>query len=86
MIRSGKGIGKTKAMVIGFALVLGLMIMVSLSMGFLSIPIKEILLIISGKLFNTTLPAIPMAETYTAVIFDVRLPRILTCAWARAIP
>jgi len=80
MTRSGKGIGKTKSLVIGFGLVLGLMIMVSLSMGFLSIPIKDILLITSSRLFNTTLPAIPLTETYTAVIFDVRLPRILTCA------
>ncbi|MDD9302146.1 MAG: iron ABC transporter permease [Desulfobacter sp.] len=61
-------------------LVLGLMIIISLSMGFLSIPLGDIFYIVCGKIFGTRLPTHAMAETYQAVILDVRLPRIFTCA------
>ncbi len=71
---------ETRLIVPAFALVLFFMILLSLSMGYLTIPVKDIILVVFGKL--TGAPAIdhPMAETYAAIIFDVRLLRILTCA------
>ncbi len=72
--------GTTRAWVLGFGCILGLMIMVSLSMGFLSIPLKDMVSVIFDRLLKGSLPDLDMAETYAAVIFDVRLPRILTCA------
>ncbi len=80
MTGAGEDSGKIKVWVLGFVCILSLMILVSLSMGFLSIPIKEMLSVIAGRLFHGSLPDLAMAETYAAVIFDVRLPRILTCA------
>ncbi|WDP90639.1 MAG: iron ABC transporter permease [Desulfobacter sp.] len=72
--------GKTGFLAGGFLLILCLMVMVSLSMGFLSIPLDAMMSVISERIFHGSLPNLPMAETYAAVIFDVRLPRILTCA------
>lgn len=59
---------------------LGLMVMVSLSMGYLSISLSDMITVIGHRLLHGSLPDIPLADTYGAVIFDVRLPRILTCA------
>lgn len=56
------------------------MILVSLSMGYISIPLKEILAILGGKILGNLDYSLPFRETFAAVIFDVRLPRILTCA------
>ncbi|MCP4719595.1 MAG: iron ABC transporter permease [Desulfobacteraceae bacterium] len=63
-----------------FSLVLFGMVMVSLSMGYISIPMEKIAAILVGKLFGTIDLTTPAQETFAAVIFDVRLPRILTCA------
>lgn len=56
------------------------MILVSLSMGYISIPLGEIATILSGKVLGNLDYSLPTRETFAAVIFDVRLPRILTCA------
>ncbi|MBU3954522.1 MAG: iron ABC transporter permease, partial [Proteobacteria bacterium] len=63
-----------------FSFVLLGMILISLSMGYISIPIPEIARILVNKLFGNLEIATPLEETFAAVIFDVRLPRILTCA------
>ncbi|MCP3944799.1 MAG: iron ABC transporter permease [Desulfobacteraceae bacterium] len=62
-----------------FSLILLAMIMISLSMGYISIPMKEIAAILVGKLSGTLDITTPAQQTFAAVIFDVRLPRILTC-------
>jgi iron complex transport system permease protein len=41
---------------------------------------EELFRILMGKMFGTMDIATPSKEIFTAVIFDVRLPRILTCA------
>lgn len=56
------------------------MILVSLSMGYLRIPTIDILRILIGKLTGNLQILEHINETYLAVIVDVRLPRILTCA------
>lgn len=63
-----------------FSLFLVAVTFISLSSGYIRIPVPDILNIIYAKISSS--PDIPgkMNETYTAVIFDVRLPRILTCA------
>ena len=66
--------GKTGYLVVLFSLILLAMILTSLSMGYMDIPLKELL----GILFHT--PDTAGLETLTAVVWDVRLPRILTCA------
>lgn len=63
-----------------FSLFLFCMILVSLSMGYIKIPLLDISQLVVKKLFNTLPISTAETETYTAVIFDVRLPRILTCA------
>jgi len=63
-----------------FSLLLFGMIMISLSMGYISIPMGEISGILVNRLFGNMDMTTPTAETFTAVIFDIRLPRILTCA------
>ncbi|WP_022666285.1 FecCD family ABC transporter permease [Desulfospira joergensenii] len=63
-----------------FSLFLGAMILISLSMGYIKIPVQEIFHILLGKLFNTLTLDTAQSETFYAVIFHVRLPRILTCA------
>ncbi len=60
-----------------FSLFLVSMILISLSMGYIKIPIADILSILSGKLLGHTAD---LDETFMAIIWDVRLPRILTCA------
>lgn len=62
-----------------FSLFLVLMILISLSMGYIQIPMADIVSILYGKLTGH-LPILEnTSETYLAVLFDVRLPRILTC-------
>lgn len=63
-----------------FSLFLCGMIMVSLSMGYISIPMEELFRMLVGKVFGTMDIDTPSKEIFAAVIFDVRLPRILTCA------
>ncbi len=70
----------TKAIILTFAVALFFMILISLSMGFLTIPVKDIFMVVFSKLTGGPPIDHPMAETYAAIIFDVRLPRILTCA------
>jgi iron complex transport system permease protein len=67
-------------MIVLFSLVLLGMILVSLSMGYISIPIQEISGILVNRFFGCMELTTPAQETFRAVIFDVRLPRILTCA------
>ena len=63
-----------------FLFFLILMILISLSMGYIHIPMMDIISILYGKI-NSNLQILDNTnETYLAVIFDVRLPRILTCA------
>ncbi|MCG8636033.1 MAG: iron ABC transporter permease [Desulfobacterales bacterium] len=71
---------RTGLIVPAFALVLFFMVLLSLSMGYLTIPVKDIFLMLFGKITGAPPMDHPMIETYTAIIFDVRLPRILTCA------
>jgi len=71
--------GRTEYLVILFSLFLVLMILLSLSMGYIHIPITDIINILVGKIFGTSLFTEDFNETYLAVILDVRLPRILTC-------
>lgn len=54
--------------------------LISLSMGFLNIPMPQIFQVMLEKLSLAGPSGHPMAETYHTVILDVRLPRILTCA------
>lgn len=70
----------TKTLIFLFSMILGGSILFSLSKGYVSIPVKEIIAILLDSLPQGH----PMAETFTAVILDVRLPRILTCAFVGA--
>ncbi len=67
-----------------FSLCLVLMVLTSLSMGFIQIPMMEIISIITEKLIGYSVYSENINETFSTVIFDVRLPRILTCASAGA--
>lgn len=67
---------KTHMLLLGFTLILGGSVLFSLSKGYIDIPINEIISI----LLNPGSQSHDMSETFTAVILDVRLPRILTCA------
>jgi iron complex transport system permease protein len=64
------------AFVIVFSLLLVCSILFSLSKGYIAIPIKDIIAVLMDRFQAQH----PMAETFRAVILDVRLPRILTCA------
>lgn len=71
--------GRTGYLVVLFSLFLVLMVLISLSMGYIQIPMADIISILYGKLTGQ-LPILEnTSETYLAVLFDVRLPRILTC-------
>ncbi|MDA3916929.1 MAG: iron ABC transporter permease [Deltaproteobacteria bacterium] len=63
-----------------FSLFLVLMIITSLSLGYINIPIKDIITILYGKITADLQILKNINATWLAVIFDVRLPRILTCA------
>ncbi len=56
------------------------MILSSLSLGYIKIPLVDIIAILYGKTGTELQILENINETYLAVIFDVRLPRILTCA------
>lgn len=49
-------------------------------MGYMQIPVPDIISILLSKLSTDSASLEVMNETYQAVIFDIRLPRILTCA------
>jgi len=49
-------------------------------MGYIHIPLMDIINILIGKIFGNFHFIENTNETYQAVIFDIRLPRILTCA------
>jgi len=66
--------------VIFFSLFLVLMILTSLSLGYIHIPIKDIITVLYGKAGADFQILNNINETYLTVIFDVRLPRIITCA------
>lgn len=63
-----------------FSLFLVLMIITSLSLGYINIPITDIITILYGKVTADLQILKNINATYLAVILDVRLPRILTCA------
>ncbi len=56
------------------------MILLSLSMGYIRIPVREILYILGDKIFGITEETCKINHVFKTVIFDIRLPRILTCA------
>ena len=56
------------------------MIITSLSLGYINIPITDIIAILYGKITADLQILKNINATYLAVILDVRLPRILTCA------
>ncbi len=56
------------------------MIITSLSLGYINIPIADIIAILYGKITADLQILKNINATYLAVILDVRLPRILTCA------
>ena len=56
------------------------MIITSLSLGYINIPITDIITILYGKITADLQILKNINATYLAVILDVRLPRILTCA------
>ena len=56
------------------------MIITSLSLGYINIPIADIIAILYGKITADLQILKNINTTYLAVILDVRLPRILTCA------
>ena len=56
------------------------MILTSLSLGYIQIPVIDIIAILYGKTGADIQILENINETYLAVVFDVRLPRILTCA------
>jgi len=66
--------------VVFFSLFLVLMIITSLSLGYINIPIADIIAILYGKITADLQILKTINATYLAVILDVRLPRILTCA------
>ncbi len=63
-----------------FSLFLVLMIITSLSLGYINIPITDIITILYGKITADLQILKNINASYLAVILDVRLPRILTCA------
>ena len=65
-----------KTLVFVFTAFLAFSILFSLSKGYVDIPLKDIIAILT----NNQQPGTPMSEIFSAIIFDVRLPRILTCA------
>jgi len=66
--------------VVFFSLFLVLMIITSLSLGYINIPTADIIAILYGKITADLQVLKNINATYLAVILDVRLPRILTCA------
>ncbi len=65
-----------KTLVLVFSAVLVFSILLSLSKGYVNIPLQDIIAILTHNLFSSH----PISEVFTAIVYDVRLPRILTCA------
>src|SRR3989339_723835 len=72
--------GRTGFLVVLFSLFLVSMIFLSLSMGYVRIPLTDILHILITKAAFPIHDFQAINETHLAVIMDVRLPRILSCA------
>jgi len=72
--------GKTGFLVVLFSLLLLGSILVSLSMGYMEIPLQDIPKIVLGKVMGAGHDPSSMKATYETVLVDIRLPRILTCA------
>jgi iron complex transport system permease protein len=71
---------RTRYLVVLFSFFLIGMIIISLSMGYVKIPAADIITILFARLFGNLEVLNNTSETFLAIIFDVRLPRILTCA------
>ncbi len=71
--------GKTGYLVVLFSLLLLGSILLSLSMGYMEIPVLDIVNIVLGMPSSHPENS-PVTETFKAVLLDIRLPRILTCA------
>ncbi len=72
--------GKTGFLVVLFSLILLGTILTSLSMGYMNIPVVDIVRIVLGIPLSADETVAPVIKTFEAVLFDIRLPRILTCA------
>jgi len=72
--------GRTGFLVVLFSLFLASVILVSLSLGYLHIPTTDILRILVGRVSGHEPLIQGVDPTFTTIILDVRLPRILTCA------
>jgi iron complex transport system permease protein len=72
--------GKTGFLVVLFSLILLGTILTSLSMGYMNIPVADIVRIVLGIPLSADETVAPVTKTFEAVLFDIRLPRILTCA------
>ncbi len=72
--------GKTEFLVVLFSLLLLGSILLSLSMGYMKIPLQDIPKIVLGKVMGAAHDPSSMTVTYETVLVDIRLPRILTCA------
>ncbi|MFO7989383.1 MAG: FecCD family ABC transporter permease [Thermodesulfobacteriota bacterium] len=72
--------GKTGYLVVLFSFTLLGSVLMSLSMGYINIPIPDIAGITLGLPVSAGADGAFELETLKAVLFDIRLPRILTCA------
>ncbi|MFH2058863.1 MAG: iron ABC transporter permease [Pseudomonadota bacterium] len=63
-----------------FSLFLASTILISLSMGYIQIPVLDIISILWSKVTGSSQLLEIIDETHLTVIYDIRLPRILTCA------
>lgn len=72
--------GRAGFLVVLFSLFLVGVILISLSMGYLQIPVSDIIRILMQPILDSATQFTPVEETFRAVLFDIRMPRILTCA------
>jgi iron complex transport system permease protein len=72
--------GRTGYLVVLFSLFLVVMILTSLTLGYTEIPYSDIISVLLEKIFSGPDLLTSTDETYHAIIFDIRLPRILTAA------
>lgn len=72
--------GRAGYLVVLFSLFLAAAIIISLSMGYIQIPASDILSILAAKAIGNTGLLENADPTHLAIIHDIRLPRILTCA------
>ncbi len=72
--------GRAGYLVVLFSLFLIAAVLVSLSMGYIRVPLMDIPVILISKLTGNAQVLDRINETHLAVLFDIRLPRILTCA------